>query len=73
MGKKHAPAYRIIVTERRSKRDGKYIDLVGTYNPSMNPVNFELDKEKLKDWLTKGAQISEGLQKVLDNQKVKIN
>ena len=49
------PYYRIIVAEARSKRDGKYIDLLGTYNPMVEPKKIELDTKKYQDWVTKGA------------------
>lgn len=72
MGKKHAPAYRIVVTEKRSKRDGKYIDQLGYYHPSTNPLEFKLDQDKYKKWLANGAQPSTGLKKVLDQQNVNL-
>jgi len=55
LGKKGMPYYRIIVAEARSKRDGKYIDLLGTYNPMVEPKKIELDTKKYQDWVTKGA------------------
>jgi small subunit ribosomal protein S16 len=56
IGKRNQPAYRIIVAEAKSKRDGKYTDLLGTYNPVFNPPQITLDKEKYTDWIKKGAQ-----------------
>lgn len=67
VGKKNAPTYRIVVCETRSKRDGNYVDLLGHYNPYLKQM--VIDQEKLQDWQTKGAQISEGLQKLLDTPK----
>ena len=64
-GKKHAPAYRIIVKEQRSKRDGSYIDLIGHWNPSVNPPQLKIDKQKLQQWVQKGAQMTEAVKKLL--------
>lgn len=55
-GKRNQPSYRIIVNEARSKRDGKYTDLLGTYNPLTNPSTIKLDLDKYQAWLEKGAQ-----------------
>ena len=67
-GKKHAPSYRIIVAEQHSKRDGKYIDLIGHWNPSQNPPLLSIDQQKLKDWQFKGAQISSAVNKLITTQ-----
>ena len=55
-GKKGQPRYRIVVAEARSKRGGKYIDLIGTYNPLTQPSETKLNLAKFEDWLKKGAQ-----------------
>jgi small subunit ribosomal protein S16 len=55
-GKRSQPNYRIVVVNDRSKRDGKYTDLLGTYNPLVNPPYFNLDREKYDQWLKNGAQ-----------------
>ncbi|NMB56332.1 30S ribosomal protein S16 [Candidatus Beckwithbacteria bacterium] len=59
IGKKGQPYYRIIVAERRSKRDGQYIDLLGTYNPTTNPKEIKIDQAKYQDWIKKGAQATQ--------------
>ena len=59
VGKKNQPSYRIIVTERRSKRDGKYIANLGNYTPYKNPAILKLDIEAYDSWLEKGAQPSD--------------
>lgn len=56
IGKKGQPQYRIIVAEGKSKRDTKYTDLLGYYNPLANPTEFRLDMVKYAEWLSKGAQ-----------------
>lgn len=55
-GKRGQPSYRIIVKEAKSKRDGRYTDLLGFYNPLTNPATIKLDKKKYLSWIKKGAQ-----------------
>ncbi len=69
VGKKGQPVYRIVVCEKRSKRNGRYIDLIGNYNPNVNPPKLELDQKKLKAWQEKGALISNGLFTILKTQE----
>ena len=56
MGRKKKPFYRIIVANNESPRDGKFLDIIGTYDPMQEPVVVKLDTEKLNDWLGKGAE-----------------
>jgi small subunit ribosomal protein S16 len=56
MGRKKKPFYRIIVANNEAKRDGKFLDIIGTYDPMQDPVLVNLDTEKLNDWLGKGAE-----------------
>lgn len=56
IGKRGHPFYRIIIAERKSKRDGKFIDLIGTYNPVSTPKEIKIDIPRYQDWLQKGAQ-----------------
>lgn len=65
VGKKGQPVYRIVVCEKRSKRNSRYIDLLGHYDPNTNPPVLKLDEKKLKAWQEKGAAISTGLFKIL--------
>jgi small subunit ribosomal protein S16 len=55
-GGKKSPYYRIVISDRHSSRNGKFIDQVGTYNPQKNPVEFQFKEEKAIQWLRKGAQ-----------------
>ena len=55
MGDKKAPFYRVIVADSRAPRDGKFIDIIGTYNPLTSPAQINIDKEKAKKWLKNGA------------------
>ena len=56
VGSKKNPIYRVVVADSRSPRDGRFIEIVGRYNPQTDPSTIELDEEKVKDWLGKGAQ-----------------
>ena len=55
MGAKKAPFYRIVVADSRSPRDGKFIELIGTYNPLVTPAEVNLNEELALNWLNKGA------------------
>ena len=55
-GDKKSPFYRVVVADSRVARDGKYIDLIGTYDPLKNPAEIKLDADKAKAWLANGAQ-----------------
>jgi small subunit ribosomal protein S16 len=65
VGSKKNPVYRVVVADSRSPRDGKFIEIVGRYNPQHAPSLIEFDEEKVKDWLGKGALPSEAVQKLL--------
>ena len=69
IGKKNHPAYRVIAIDKRKKRNGVYVDKLGLYNPMKEPFTFEIDEKKLKYWCEKGALISNGMQKLLNNRK----
>ncbi len=56
MGQKKAPLYRIVVADSRSPRDGRFIEEIGTYDPSTDPSTFNVDEEAAKKWLASGAQ-----------------
>ena len=55
LGRKKQPFYRIIVADSESKRDGKFLDVVGTYDPLQDPAAIKIDNSKLQDWMSKGA------------------
>ncbi|HHV08422.1 MAG TPA: 30S ribosomal protein S16 [Firmicutes bacterium] len=59
MGAKKAPSYRLVVAESRKPRDGRFIETIGYYNPTREPVVIEIDEEKALSWLSQGAQPSE--------------
>jgi small subunit ribosomal protein S16 len=65
MGKKKQPFYRIVVVDSRRRRDGKYIESLGFYNPKVEPAVMSVDVEKAAEWILKGAQPSETARSVL--------
>ena len=70
MGDKKSPFYRIIVADSRSPRDGKFIDLVGTYNPLKDPAEIKLEKEKIEKWIACGAQPTDTVKAILVHEGV---
>lgn len=68
-GKRKVPAYRIVALDKRKKRDGAYLEKIGTYQPLIKEKNIHIIKEKYEYWTTKGAQLSEGLERLLKNKK----
>lgn len=65
VGRKKKPIYRIVVADSRSPRDGKIIENIGRYNPLEEPSLIEVDEEKARDWLAKGAQPTQTVSKLL--------
>ena len=65
VGSKKNPVYRVVAADSRSPRDGKFLEIVGRYNPQPDPSTIELDEDRIKDWLSKGAQPSETVQRLL--------
>ena len=59
MGSKKAPFYRIVVADSRAPRDGKFIEEIGTYDPTREPSAFKINEEAAKKWLANGAQPTE--------------
>jgi len=70
VGSKKNPIYRVVAADSRSPRDGKFIEIVGRYNPQMEPSLIELDEAKVRDWLAKGAQPTESVAKLLKTQGI---
>jgi small subunit ribosomal protein S16 len=69
LGKRKNPIYRIVAIDKRAKRNGEYIEVIGTYNPMVEPAKIELNEEKLNYWLEKGAQVADGVRKLLKKTK----
>lgn len=65
IGKKRHPHYRVVVADKPDRRDGRFIETLGSYDPHANPPAVVLDTDKAKAWLAKGAQPSESAEKIL--------
>ena len=70
VGSKKNPIYRVVAADSRSPRDGKFIEIVGRYNPQHEPSLIELDEEKVRAWLAKGALPTESVAKLLKTQGI---
>jgi small subunit ribosomal protein S16 len=66
MGKKKQPTYRVVAADSRSPRDGRFIEIVGIYDPRPDPSAVRIDNDKAVDWLRKGAQPTESVRKLLE-------
>ena len=67
MGAHKAPFYRIVVADSRSPRDGRFIEEVGYYNPTTEPMTVKIDAEKAQKWINNGAQPTDTVKKLLTN------
>lgn len=70
IGKKKRPFYRIVVLEKTRPRNGRFVEIVGTYDPLKKPADVKLDAERIKYWLGCGAQPSDTVRSFLRNQKI---
>jgi len=68
VGSKKNPIYRVVVADSRSPRDGRFIEIVGRYNPQTQPSTIELDGERIRNWLSKGAQPTDSVRRLLKSQ-----
>ncbi len=66
MGKKKQPTYRVVAADSRSPRDGRFIEIVGVYDPRPDPSAIRIDNDRAVDWLRKGAQPTESVRKLLE-------
>jgi len=69
MGTTKRPAYRVVVADSRSPRDGRFIEVLGHYNPLTQPPTVKIDRAKVEAWIRKGAQPSNTVKKLLANVK----
>ena len=65
IGSKKNPIYRVVVADARAPRDGRFIEIVGRYNPQTEPSTIELNEDKVRDWISKGAQPSDSVKRLL--------
>ena len=70
IGSKKRPFYRIVVIDKRRARNGRFLEVVGLYNPLANPVQMEINAERAQYWLSKGAAPSETVQSILRKKEV---
>ncbi len=70
MGAKKAPVYRIVAADSRSPRDGRFIEVVGTYNPTAEPAQININEEIAMKWLNNGAQPSDTVRNLLSKQGI---
>ena len=70
VGGKKDPQWRVVVADRRSPRDGRFIEVVGRYNAQTDPSTIVLDEERTKLWLSRGAQPSDTVRKLLKIQGI---
>lgn len=65
-GSKNRPFYRVVVTEARSARDGRFVEVLGHYNPRTKPERLEVDRDRLAHWVNVGAQPSDTVRTLVD-------
>lgn len=65
-GSKNRPFFRVVVIETRSARDGRFVEVLGHYNPRTKPETIEVDRERLAHWLKSGAQASDTIRTLVD-------
>ena len=69
MGSNRRPAYRVVVADSRSPRDGRFIEVIGHYNPLTEPPTVKIDRAKAREWIAKGAQPSNTVKRLIQNVK----
>jgi len=69
MGASKRPAYRVVVADSRSPRDGRFIEVIGHYNPLTQPPTVKIDWAKAREWIAKGAQPSNTVKRLIENVK----
>ncbi|MEG2939008.1 MAG: 30S ribosomal protein S16 [Oscillospiraceae bacterium] len=70
MGAKKAPFYRVVVADSRFPRDGRFLEEIGYYDPTKEPVVFNVDAEKAKQWIAKGAQPTDTIKSLLKKNNI---
>ncbi len=64
------PYYRLVVADSRSKRDGRYLEIIGSYDPTKEPTEIKIDEERALDWLSKGAQPTDTVKNLLTKKGI---
>jgi len=70
IGKRHVPQYRVVVMDKRRRRDGRQIDTIGLYQPKGDPAVVRIDEDKALEWLRKGARPSATVRSLLSDQGI---
>ncbi len=70
MGAKKNPFYRIVVADARSPRDGRFIEILGNYDPAQNPAAVTIDEEKALEWMQKGAQPTDTVRSLMSQKGI---
>ena len=70
VGARKQPYYRVVVIEKERARNGRSVEVVGTYNPRTNPASVDLKRERIEHWRSKGAQLSDRVEKLLAKSPV---
>lgn len=68
-GAKKAPYYRIVVADARARRDGRYIEQIGTYNPCTNPATVNIDLEGVDKWIANGAKPTDTVARLIEDER----
>jgi small subunit ribosomal protein S16 len=71
VGGKKDPVWRVVVADSRSPRDGRFIETVGRYNAQTDPSSIQIDQERVRHWLERGAQPSDAVRKLLKTQGIR--
>ncbi|HEX8086899.1 MAG TPA: 30S ribosomal protein S16 [Solirubrobacteraceae bacterium] len=72
IGGKKDPVWRVVVADQRSKRDGRILEIVGQYNAQTNPSTIKVDEERVREWLSRGAQPTNTVRKILRTQGIQL-
>jgi len=70
IGRKKLPLYRIVIADQEAPRDGRFIEIIGRYNPQTDPSTIEFDEDKVKEWIGKGATPSNTVMRLLKKANV---
>ena len=70
IGGKKDPVWRVVVADQRSPRDGRVLEIIGQYNPQTNPSTIKVDEERVREWLSRGAQPTDSVRKILRTQGI---
>ncbi|NLA74563.1 MAG: 30S ribosomal protein S16 [Deltaproteobacteria bacterium] len=71
-GSKKKPFYRLVAADSEAPRDGRFLDILGFYNPTKEPAEINLDREKVSKWLENGASASESVRAILKKEGFKV-